>query len=209
VFFRQFLTKAATPILAIAVTAVVGASTQARAASMYEVGDAIYGAAAIEITFLWDGNPNNPLTDFTWSTPTGNSAVYGTVTDSDVLWWDSIGFPDGFTDLADYLLSGHPTWSEDCTGPSGGVSPAFCNVSGSHIDLGILDAVVGTYGFQLNRDSGLIQADSVQSGTLVNLTSAQSTPEPPDFVLLSGGLLILCGYAGRCIQQMQSHRPSR
>ena len=84
-------------------------------------------------------------------TPLSNSAICGTVTNADVLEWDSIGFPDGITNLAVYLLSGDATWSEDCTGPppTGGVSPTFCDEPGSSIQLGILDPEVGTYGFQL------------------------------------------------------------
>ena len=168
-----------------------GGSVPAQA-DIYQVGDATYGTSAIDITFSWDGNVNDPLTNFVWSTPLSNSAIYGTVTNADVLWWDSIGFPDGITNLAVYLLSGDATWSQDCTGPppTGGVSPSFCDEPGSRIDLNIRDAVVGTYGFQLNRDLDLAQVDTVTSGTLVGI-SVSSTPEPAMWPVLGVGLLLI------------------
>jgi hypothetical protein len=161
-------------------------------ADIYQIGDATYGTSAIDITFYWDGNTNDPLTNFVWSTPLSNSAIFGTVTNADVLWWDSIGFPDGITNLVVYLLSGDATWSEDCTGFLGGVSPAFCDEPGSRIDLNIRDAVVGTYGFQLNRELDLAQVDTVMSGTLVGI-SVSTTPEPAMWPVVAAGLLMLFG----------------
>jgi len=38
-------------------------------ADIYQVGDATYGTSAIDITFSWDGNVSDPLTNFEWSTP--------------------------------------------------------------------------------------------------------------------------------------------
>jgi hypothetical protein len=178
-----------------------GVSVPARA-DIYQGGDATYGISAIDITFSWDGNVNDPLTNFVWSTPLSNSAIYGTVTNADVVWWDNIGFPDGITNLAVYLLSGDPTWSEDCTGPppTGGVSPAFCGEPGSRIDLGIRDAVVGTYGFQLNRELDLAQVDAVTSGTLVGIGAPVVTPEPAMWPVLGAGLLVLFGMRRRAGQ---------
>lgn len=116
-----------------------------------------------------------------------------------MVWWDSIGFPDGITNLAVYLLSGDATWSEDCTGPppTGGVSPAFCDVPGSRIDLNIRDAVVGTYGFQLNRELDLTQVDTVTSGTLVGI----STAEPATWPVLGAALVLLFGMHRRAGQE--------
>jgi hypothetical protein len=162
----------------------VGVVPSARADLIYQVADATYGTSAINITFSWDGNVNDPLTNFVWSTPLSN----GTLTSSDIAFWDSSGFPDGITNLAVYLLTADPVWSEDCTGPAGGVSPSFCNVAGSRIDLNIRDAAIGTYGFQLNREADLTEVDTVTSGTLVQI----ATPEPSTLAL-SGtmGLLLL------------------
>lgn len=157
-------------------------SVPARAATIYEVGDSTYGASAIEITFSWDGNVNDAPTNFDWSTPLSS----GTLTSTDIAFWDSSGFPDGITNLAVYLLTADPVWSEDCTGQLGGVSPTFCDIPGSRIDLNVRDAAIGTYGFELNRQGDLTQIDSVTSGTLV-----QIIPEPATFALGAAGLLLL------------------
>jgi hypothetical protein len=164
-------------------------SAPAQAASIYEVGDATYGASAIEITFSWDGNINDAPTNFDWSTPLNSGVLTGT----DIAFWDSSGFPDGITNLAVYLLTADPVWGEYCTGPgpSGGVGPEFCGVAGSHSALNVLDAPIGTYGFQLNRQADLTQIDAVTSGTLVNLTT--STPEPGTLFLVGTGFLALWG----------------
>jgi len=165
-----------------------GALAPARA-ELYQTGDATYGPSAIDITFSWDGNVSDPLTNFEWSTPLSNGAVYGTLTASDVLLWDSSGFPDGITNLAVYLLSGQPLWSEDCTSSGGVVSPLVCEEPGSRIDLNVRDAAVGTYGFQLNRQVDLASLDSVGSGTLVSIT-----PEPSTLHLLSAaGTILIIG----------------
>jgi hypothetical protein len=79
-------------------------SVPARAATIYEVGDSTYGASAIEITFSWDGNVNDAPTNFDWSTPLSS----GTLTSTDIAFWDSSGFPDGITNLAVYLLTADP-----------------------------------------------------------------------------------------------------
>jgi hypothetical protein len=160
-------------------------SAPAQAATIYEVGDATYGASAIEITFSWDGNISDAPTNFDWSTPLNS----GVLTGADIAFWDSSGFPDGITNLAVYLLTADPVWGEYCTGPSGGVGPEFCGVAGSHSALNVLDAPIGTYGFQLNRQADLTQIDAVTSGTLV-----QITPEPATFALLgAAGVLLLTG----------------
>ncbi|MGA7236394.1 MAG: PEP-CTERM sorting domain-containing protein [Bryobacteraceae bacterium] len=182
----------------LAFVVLFGVSVPAQADIIHQVGDATYGTSAIDITFSWDGNVNDPLTNFIWSTPLSDSAIYGTVTNADVVWWDDIGFPDGITNLAVYLLSGEATWSEDCTGPppTGGVSPAFCGEPGSRIDLSIRDTVVGTYGFQLNRELDLARVDVVTSGTLVGITT---TPEPAMWPVLGAGLLLLFAMRRRYI----------
>jgi hypothetical protein len=66
------------------------------------------------------------------------------------------------------------------------VSPTFCDIPGSRIDLNVRDAAIGTYGFELNRQGDLTQIDSVTSGTLV-----QIIPEPATFALGAAGLLLL------------------
>jgi len=191
------MTTGTASVFAVALIVSAGLSLPARAASIYEVGDATHGAAAIDITFSWDGNPHDALTNFSWSTPLNNSIVDGTVSDAFVLFLDSFGFPFGFTDLADYLLSGDATWSEDCTG-SAGVSPASCGLIGSHIDLNIRDFVVGTYGFEISRQRSLAQVDAIASGTLVNLTANPTTaPEPTTLPLIIVGLLALAAGAAR------------
>jgi hypothetical protein len=175
---------------ALALAIAVG-TPSARGDVVYEVVDATYGPSAIKITFSWDGNANDAPTDFTWSTPLSNSAIYGTVTNADIALWDSIGFPDGTRNLAVYLLTADPAWSEDCTGPAGGVSPIFCDAPGSRIDLNIRDAVVGTYGFQLNRELDLTQVDTIASGTLVPFVPFATTPEPSTVALIGVELLLV------------------
>ena len=44
-------------------------------AATYELEDATYGTAAIKITFDWDGNVSDPLTNFAWSKPLSNGAL--------------------------------------------------------------------------------------------------------------------------------------
>ena len=168
-------------------------SAPAQAAIIYEVGDATYGASAIEITFSWDGNINDAPTNFDWSTPLNS----GVLTGADIAFWDSSGFPDGITNLAVYLLTADPVWGEYCTGPGppGGVGPEFCGVAGSHSALNVLDAPIGTYGFQLNRQADLTQIDAVTSGTLV-----QITPEPAMWPVLGVSLLVLFGMRRRAGQ---------
>ena len=160
-------------------------------ADNFIVGDETYGTSAIEIAFSWDGNVNDAPTNFEWSTPLSS----GILTSSDIAFWDSSGFPEGITNLAVYLLTADPEWSEDCTGPLGGVGPAFCDESGSRIDLNVRDAAVGTYGFELNGGD-LTQLDRVTSGTLVEIT-----PEPSTFALLgAAGLLLLKGKMLRALR---------
>jgi hypothetical protein len=129
---------------------------------------------------------NEAPTNFDWSTALNSGVLTGT----DIAFWDSSGFPDGITNLAVYLSTADPVWGEYCTGPgpSGGVGPEFCGVAGSHSALNVLDAPIGTYGFQLNRLADLTQIDAVTSGTLV-----QITPEPATFALLGACLLVLFG----------------
>lgn len=169
----------------------------ALATTTYTLGDATYGTAAIDITFSWSGNVSDSLTNFEWSTPLSSSVIDGTLSGSDVAWWQSLGFPDGIANLGVYLLTDSPVWSEDCTGPAGGVGSAFCGVPGGHMDLNIRDPVVGTYGFEISRSLSLAEVDSVATGTLVNETT--DIPEP-SFVGFVGLIVLICARRGYSVR---------
>jgi len=149
----------------------------------YRLGDTTYGTSAIEITFLWDGNLDHYLTDFAWKTPFYSSSTYGTVSDTEVVTFDSIGYPTGHN-MAAYLLSGDVAWSED---------QWKFNWDTTLMAMNIRNPVAGTYGIAIDRNGALNLPpvyDAVHSGTL-SLVNISAVPEPSTYAMAVAGLA--CG----------------